>query len=183
METRRVVISHSDGKSSYAQVGIALSAQGQKMARAGIVRIPDDLRTQWDSKRKGNRYNDVYEVEAVGQLLVLANFGVDLIDCLWLHFVDNSGALSSLARGGSSLESGDHITGLTWSHIVGVGCMPWFERVDSASKPTDGLSRERLQGPWTPEPIQLPSALWDECMVVPASNHQGRTHGGGSSRG
>ena len=162
MEKRRVMISYSDGEGSYAQVGIALWAQGQKMARAGVVRIPDDLRTHWDSKRKGNRKNDIYEVEAVGPLLVLANFGVDLVDCLWLHFVDNSGALSSLVRGGSSVESGDHITGLTWSHIVGVGCMPWFDRVDSASNPTDGLSRERLQGPWTLEPIQLPIALWDE---------------------
>ena len=106
-----------------------------------MVRIPDDLRTQWDSKWKGNRFHDIYEVEAVGPLLVLANFGVDLVDCLWLHFVDNSGALSSLVRGGSSVESGDH--------IVGVGCMPWFDRVDSASNPTDGLSRERLQGSWT----------------------------------
>ena len=119
MEKRRVMISYSDGEGLVHAGG---RAQGQKMARAGIVRIPDDLRTQWDSKRKGNRYNDIYEVEAVGPLLVLANFGVDLIDCLWLH-VDNSGALSSLVRGGSSVESGDHITGLTWSHIVGVGCI------------------------------------------------------------
>ena len=108
---------------------------------------------------------------------------MDLVDCLWLHFVDNSSALSSLVRGGSSVESGDHITGLSWSHIVGVGCMPWFDGVDSASNPTDGLSRERLQGPWTLEPIQLPSALWDERMVVPASNHQVLAHGGGSSGG
>ena len=113
METRRVMISCGDGEGSHAQVGIALWAQGQKMARAGIVRIPDDLCTHWDSKRKGNRYNDIFEVEAVGPLLVLANFGVDLVDCLWLHFVDNSATLSSLVRGGSSVESGDHITGIT----------------------------------------------------------------------
>ena len=183
LEKRKVMISYSDGEGSNAQVGIALWAQGQKKARAGVVRIPDDLRRKWDGKMKGNRYNDIYEVEAVGPLLVLANFGEDLVDCLWLHFVDNAGALSSLVRGGSSVESGDHITGLTWSYIVGVGCMPWFDRVDSASNPTDGLSRERLQGPWTLEPIHLPSALWDERMVVPASNHQVLTHGGGSSGG
>ena len=39
------MISYSDGEGSYAQVGIALWAQGQKMARAGTVRIPDDLHT------------------------------------------------------------------------------------------------------------------------------------------
>ena len=91
-------------------------------------------------------------------------------------------ALSSLVRGASSVES-SNITGLTWSHIVAIGCMPWFNRVESASSPTDGFSRERLQGPWILEPIQLPSALWDEPMVVPASNHQVLTHGGGSSGG
>ena len=62
MVERLVMISYSDGEGSYAQVGIALWALGQKMARAGIVRIPDDLRAQWDSKRKGNRYNDKNEV-------------------------------------------------------------------------------------------------------------------------
>ena len=60
-------------------------------------------------------------------------------------------ALSSLVRGASSVES-SNITGLTWSHIVAFGCMPWINRVDSASSPTDGFSRERLQGPWTLEP-------------------------------
>ena len=119
----------------------------------------------------------------MGPLLILHNFGEDLTGCLWLHFIDNAGALSSLVRGGSSVESGDRITGLTWSHIVQVGCMPWFDRVDSASNPTDGLSRERLLGPWTLEPIRLPGALWDEQMVVPASNHHALTHMGGPSGG
>ena len=142
-------------------MSIALRAQGQKMARAG-VRIPDDLRTQWDDKRKGNRFNDIYEVEAVGPLLVLANFGVDFVDCLWHHFVDNSGALSSLVRGGSSVESGDHSTGLTWSHIVGVGCMLWFDRVHSASNPTMTFLGSGCRAP----------GLWRRTPLVPL----GRTH-------
>ena len=50
MEKRRVMISDSDGEGSYAQVGIALWAQGQEMARDGVGRTPDDLRTHWDSK-------------------------------------------------------------------------------------------------------------------------------------
>ena len=65
---------------------------------------------------------------------------------------------------------------------VRVGCKPFFDRVDAASNPADGLSGERLQGPWTVEPIQLPSALWDERVVVPASNHQVLTHSGGHQK-
>ena len=183
MEERWFMFSYSDGEGSYAQVGIALWAQVQKVARAGVGRIPGDLRTHENSKRKSNRYNDTFEVEAVRPLLVLTNFGKDLVVCLWLYCVDNPNELSSLIRGGSSVESGVYITGLTWSHIVGVGCMPCFDCVVSASNPTDGLSRERLQGPWTLEPIQLPRALWDEHMVVPASNHHVLTHSGGSSGG
>ena len=66
----------------------------------------------------------------------------------------------------TTTESGDRITGLTWSYIVGVGCMPWFERVDSASNHTTGLSRERLQGFLTLGPI--PAC---ECLL-------GRVRGG-----
>ena len=195
MEKRRVMISYSDGERSYARVVIALWAQGQKMARAGVVRIPGDLRTHWNRKRKGNWYNDIDEVEAVGLLLALTNFGEDLVVCLWLHFVDNSGALSSLIRGGSSVESGDYITYITWSHIVGVGCMPWFDRVDSASNSTDDLSWERLQGPWTLEgsvgrahggPCFKPSCAYPWRRVIrrltPQRGLLPSTHAGGRLR-
>ena len=138
----------------------ALWKQGCPIGRAGVISIPPDLRSRWDGERKLGRFNDIYEVEAVGPLLVLHNFGLELAGCLWLHFVDNDAALSTLVRGSSSVESGEHITGLTWSHIVGVGCFPWFDRVESSSNPTDGLSRGKLQGPWVLEPIHLPRELW-----------------------
>ena len=125
-----------------------------------MISIPEDLRSEWDVNKKMNRFNDIFEVEAVGPLLVLYNFGDELVGCLWLHFVDNAAALSALVRGSSSVESGECITGLTWSHIVGCGCLPWFDRVESASNPTDGLSRGKLQGPWVLEQIRLPRELW-----------------------
>ena len=154
------MISYSDGEGAGAQVGIALWRQGQEIGRAGVINIPDSLRAEWDSKKKMNRFNDIFEVEAVGPLLVLHNFGAELVGCLWLHFIDNAAALSALVRGSSSVNSGERITGLTWSHIVGCGCLPWFDRVESASNPTDGLSRGRLQGPWVLEQIHLPGQLW-----------------------
>ena len=157
---RPVVISYSDGEGAQGQVGIALWRQGYPIGRAGVISIPPDLRSRWDERQKLCRFNDIYEVEAVGPLLVLHNFGRELAGCLWLHFVDNAAALSTLVRGSSSVESGEHITGLTWSHIVGCGCFPWFDRVESDSNPTDGLSRGRLQGPWVLEQIQLPRELW-----------------------
>ena len=70
------------------------------MGRAGVTRVPEDLRAKWDTERKLDRHNDIFEVEAVGPLLVLHNFGDVLAGSLWLHFVDNAAALSALVRGG-----------------------------------------------------------------------------------
>ena len=77
-------------------VRCALWKQGCPIGRAGVISIPPDLRSQWDGERKLGRFNDIYEVEAVGPLLVLHNFGLELAGCLWLHFVDNDAALSTL---------------------------------------------------------------------------------------
>ena len=156
LTTKRTVISYSDGEGACGQVGIALWQQGQSIGRAGVVRVPEELRKAWDPNQKEGRFNDIYHVEAIGPLLVLMNFANELADALWLHFVDNDAALSSLVRGGSSVASGDRLTGKTWSQVVEVGCLPWFDRVDSAANPTDGLSRGRLQGPWVLEQIHCP---------------------------
>ena len=82
---------------------------------------------------------------------------------MWLHFFINAAALAMLVRGASSVMSGERIAGFTWSHVVGFGCFPWFDRVESSSNPTDGLSRGKLVGPWVLDrSIQLPRELWDE---------------------
>ena len=74
-----------------------------------------------------------------------------------------------LIRGGSSVDSGDLITGMAWSLAVKVGCYPWFDRVESAANPTDGMSRGRLEGPWDLVPVRFPCGLWDEHLAIPAS--------------
>ena len=61
---------------------------------------------------------------------------------------DNAPLLSCLVNGSSSVCEGDVIIGETWSRIQGLGAFPWFDRVDSAANPVDGLSRGRLSGPW-----------------------------------
>ena len=95
-----------------------------------------------------NRHNDIFEIEAVGPLVILEKFPELLRGCLWLHFVDNAAALSSLVNASSSVCQGDVIIGETWRRIQGLEVYPWFDRVDSSSNPVDGLSRGRLAGPW-----------------------------------
>ena len=94
------------------------------------------------------RYNDIFEVEAIGPLMILENHPVLLRGCLWLHFVGNAGALSCLVNGSSSVCEGDVIIGVTWGCIQALQVYAWFDRVDTSSNPVDGLSRGRLAGPW-----------------------------------
>ena len=153
---------------TFAQIGIAMWKQGEQRGRAGVLRVPPALRDQWGRAQKENRYNDIFEVEAIGPLLILHNWGSDVADCLWLHFIDNAAALATLVRGSSSVMSGERIAGLTWSHVVGLRCLPWFDRVESSANPADGLSRGKLAGPWDLDrSIRLPRELLAEPALEP----------------
>ena len=81
-----------------------------------------------------------------------------LADSLWLHFIDNNGALSCLVKGGSSVSSTDTIVGLTWQQISRTNVCPWYDRVDTKSNPVDGLSRGDLSGEWDLVPLLFPGA-------------------------
>ena len=152
-----VTISYSDGEGAFGQIGVAIWRQGCAIGRAGVIRVPKEVRDRWDPKRKCGRYNDIFEVEALGPLVVLTNFADVVRGSLWLHLVDNAASSSTLVSGSSSVESGDLISGLTWSLIAGLRCLPWFDRVDTHSNPVDGLSRGKLEGRGVLEPLCFPS--------------------------
>ena len=80
-------------------------------------------------------------------------------DALWLHFIDNSGALAALVRGSSSVTSGDAIVGETWSLIFELNVVPWFDRVATKANPVDGLS------PSTLVPVRIPDSLLRELRI------------------
>ena len=77
----------------------------------------------------------------MGPLLILWNWGHLFRNDLWIHFIDNEGALASLAKGSSSVVSGDVIVGFTHQLAAQLGILGWYDRVDSASNPVDKLSR------------------------------------------
>ena len=163
LKDRNVVISYSDGEGS-GGVGVAVWHPDLARPRAAFMRVPWMLRRLWalqsSKAADGGELNDIFEIEAVGPLIILDKFPKLLKGMLWIHFIDNAAAQAALARGSSSVQSGDAIVSLTWLRIVELACLPWFDRVASKSNPVDGLSRGDMSGPWrSVEPARIPKGL------------------------
>ena len=153
-----LAVSYSDGEGDNAGVGVALwLPNGHTIA--GYVRVPDVLRKLWTQRTSLEEARDIFQIEAVGPLLVLWNWGHMIKDHLWVHFTDNEGALAALAKGSSSVMSGEVIVGCTHELAAKYGVLSWFDRVDSASNPVDKLSRGKLDGPWKLVKIRFPPHL------------------------
>ena len=84
---------------------------------------------------------------------------------LWLHFIDNDGALACLVSGCSKSSSLSAVVDYTWAQIPVFGYWPWFERVPSKCNTVDGLSRKNfstaLLNDWVRDSAQLPEPLLD----------------------
>ena len=46
--------------------------------------------------------------------------------------------------------------------VAALGIWSWYDRVDTASNPVDGLSRGRLDGPWQLQDISIPPVLLND---------------------
>jgi hypothetical protein len=143
-----LVISYSDGEGGLAGIGAGVWHPSRPKPLAVYSEVPDMVREQWRKIQGSTDYEDIFLVEALGPLLLFKAFPSVIKNCLWLHFIDNSAAEASLIRGASSSLLGDHIIGLTWSHIQRDRVWAYFDRVESKANPLDGLSRRRFSGPW-----------------------------------
>ena len=172
---RPVVISYSDGEGADAGVGIAawcVSRLGP-VPIAGFLEVPDEVRGLWSRQRASSsgedEYNDIIEIEGIGPLLILHTWPWLVKDALWIHFIDNNGALGALVKGSSSVHEQDLIVGATWSLIASVRSLVWFDRVDSASNPVDGLSRKNFAGVWQWREIFFPASLLNQLSQYKSS--------------
>ena len=98
--------------STSAGVGVALWLPCGEIL-GGYVRVPESTRKMWSQRASLEGVRDIFAIEAVGPLLVLHNWGHLFRDHLWIHFIDNEGALAALAKGSSSVLSGEVIVGCT----------------------------------------------------------------------
>ena len=146
-----------------AGVGICIFRRGCK-PRAAFTAVHRSVRRLWASQsRSDGRWNDIFQIEAVGPLLVAETWPEDLEGQLWLHFIDNTASQSTLIRGSSSVLSGDAIAGYSWALVAKLRASLWVDRVCSKSNPIDGVSRGRTEGPWSSvRPIGFPSKLLED---------------------
>lgn len=161
-----VVITYSDGDGSSAGVGVAIWSQRLTQPEAGRIDVPVCIRKLWAAQRASTQDDlfDIQEIEGIGPSLALTTWPSILRNFLWLHFIDNNGAFSSLVRGGSSVLGTDSIVAFTWSHIISLGVLPWFDRVDTKSNPVDGISRDVLSEPWEIVSLQFPGASLSKAL-------------------
>ena len=108
------------------------------------------------SSEKLSRFNDIFEIEAIGPLVLLENFLDMFRGSLWLQFLDNAAALSNLVNRSSSVIQGGHPHWRNVEPNTAFAGFPMFDRVDSKSNLVDGLSRGRLDGPWKVESLAFP---------------------------
>ena len=153
-----LAVSYSDGEGESAGVGCGLWLPDGTIL-GGYIQVPPELRKLWTRRESLDEARDIFQIEAVGPLLVLWNWGHRFRDHLWIHFIDNEGALASLAKGSSSVLSGEIIVGFTHELAADLGILSWYDRVDSASNPVDKLSRGQMQGPWKVVKIRFPKGL------------------------
>ena len=148
LENLPVVVSYSDGEGGLAGIGAAIWHPWKSHPLAVYSEVPVALREHWRLVGGTEGFEDIFLVEALGPLLLLLTFPKLLVNCMWLHFIDNSAAEASLIRGTSASRLGDHVVGLTWAIIQKRTIWSYFDRVASKSNPTDGISRREFKGPW-----------------------------------
>ena len=111
----------------------------------------------------GEPFYDIQEIEGIVPLIALTTWTA-ILSSLWLHFIENNGALSCLIKGGSRVSGADTIVGMTWHRCGKLSVCPWFDRVDTKSNPVDGLSRGNLEGDWDIVPLKFPGAELDRGL-------------------
>ena len=158
------VVTYSDGEGSDAGVGVAIwsTRLPQMRPQAGFTFVPDPIRRLWAYQKDSDV--DILEVEAIGPLILLENWKDVLQHCLWVHYIDNNGALAALINGSSSVLQADLIVGETWARVARQKVLPWFDRVDTKANPVDGISRQKFDGPWLFRPVRFPEEILKDII-------------------
>ena len=138
----------------------------------GTCCVPESVLQAWTPRKQ-----QIFPGESFCGLLIPWLHGSQLRhhDILW--FIDNEAAVSALIRGASTQEDVHLIA--QFSHVLthALQCRIWYEWVDSASNPSDGLSRAGLHDawsvnqPWDLQEYTFPSELLPESFLETFLEH------------
>ena len=99
--TRLPVVTYSDGEGT-GGIGISIYRRGEA-PRAAYMVVHREIRRLWESqlleRTPLEQLNDIFAIECVGPLAILATWGEMLVQELWLHFIDNAAAQQALVKG------------------------------------------------------------------------------------
>eukprot|EP00435_Cladocopium_sp_Y103_P006376 s317_g2.t1 len=110
----------------------------------GTMVVPQETLDSWNPRKQ-----QIFPGESLAGLVVPTIHPHLLRDADVLWFVDNEAAVASLIRA-ASRQSDVHAI-CQFAHLLAFKLQSriWFEWIDSASNPSDGLSRLGLCDPWT----------------------------------
>ena len=145
--------------------------------RVASVLTPRLAREYWQAQRRAASLaephlagardpHDIQQIEAVVPACLLYSFPAIFSHCLWLHFVDNNGALNGLVKGSASVMADEGILGYTWDLIAQRRVWAYCDRADTDSNIADLPSRCRLVQlgdpfglDWVPCSVRFPPQL------------------------
>ena len=158
----------SDGEgtgSVAAAIWSPLAPGGVHQPRWFQLDLPPSVLHAWSVSTEIEPQRHINKIEAIVPAICLCTWSHLIRGSLWLHFIDNDGALACLVSGCSKNSSLSAVVDYTWAQIPVLGCWPWFERVPSECNIVDGLSRKNfstaLVNEWVRDSAQLPEPLLD----------------------
>ena len=98
----------------------------------------------------------IYDIEAVGPLVLLENFPDQFRGSLWLHFLEQCGSIVNLGQWIDIRHPRGHPD---WRYVEPNTAFAWLSHGLTVWKTVVGLSRGQLDGPWRVESLAFPGSL------------------------
>eukprot|EP00933_Yihiella_yeosuensis_P052119 TRINITY_DN50123_c0_g1_i1.p1 TRINITY_DN50123_c0_g1~~TRINITY_DN50123_c0_g1_i1.p1 ORF type:complete len:177 (-),score=13.43 TRINITY_DN50123_c0_g1_i1:54-584(-) len=142
------------------RVGWVICMDDYTIGRTAV--IPQGVVESWH-----NRKTNIFPAEAFLTILVPAVHPESLSGRQVIWFIDNEAAASALIRGDTKGSDVRSIVQCAQLALIKLRCFVWVEWIDSASNPSDGLSRDGLADRWTVSQgwdladVQVPVSLFD----------------------
>ena len=132
------------------------------------IDFPPSVLAAWSTSTEIEPQCHINKIEAVVPAICLCTWPDLIRGSLWLHFIDNGGALAFLISGCSKNSSLSAVVDFIWAQIPVLRCWPWFERAIRVQYRRWLVSKEfptAQDNNWVRDSAQLPEPL---LVLAPA---------------